>query len=368
VFSRQLGSTEIPPGTYQQIRILLAGGSVTVNNNRYGSGMNCVMLTSDPASTPQPLQLSSESKTGIKIPSGQIAGGQFVIAAGESKDLNVDFNACRSIVVQGNGQYRMKPVLHAGEVALQPSVSGTIVDSATSQPVVGGTTVVALEQKDSSGIDRVVMETLADSNGAFSFCPLPAGTYDVVATAVNGSGIAYAAGVITGVQPGNALGNVPLTAVSAPGSITGTITSSTGSAGTSADLTVSALQPITVNSSTLLVTIPSAAQSLSSATLSTAAGAGCPANTDCADYTLTVPAANPAVGAFMSGANQSPRPPAAGPANYTIDALAFVPGGAGELDCSPSELQTNQTSANTTLTVTSGASVTASTLAFNGCR
>jgi len=68
------------------------------------------MLTSDPSNTPQPLQLSSESKTGIKIPSGQIAGGDFTVGSGEDKDLNIDFNACASVVVQGNGQYRLKPV------------------------------------------------------------------------------------------------------------------------------------------------------------------------------------------------------------------------------------------------------------------
>ena len=39
-------------------------------------------------------------------------------AAGQTKDLNIDFNACASIVQQGNGQFRLKPVLHAGEVSL----------------------------------------------------------------------------------------------------------------------------------------------------------------------------------------------------------------------------------------------------------
>jgi hypothetical protein len=53
--------------------------------------------------------------------------------------------------------------------------------------------------------------------------------------------------------------------------------------------------------------------------------------------------------------------------NYTIDAIAFVPGAAGQLDCSPSEMQTSQTSANSTLTVVSGMPVTAATLAFTGC-
>jgi hypothetical protein len=65
----------------------------------------------------------------LKIPSGQIAGGQFVVAAGETKDLNIDFNACASIVTLGNGQFRLKPVLHAGEVNLtSSSINGRIVD------------------------------------------------------------------------------------------------------------------------------------------------------------------------------------------------------------------------------------------------
>lgn len=369
-FLGKLGSNGIPPGTYQQIRILLAASSMGMGSNKCGSVANCVMLTSDPMSTPETLQLSSETQTGIKISSGQLAGGQFVVAAGDNKDLNLDFDACQSIVPQGNGKYRLKPVLHAGEVALQSSstsISGTVIDSVTTQPIVGGTTVVAIEQKDTGGVDRVVMETVTDANGAFSFCPLPSGTYDVVIAAVNGAGVAYAATVITGVQPGNALGHVPLTAALVPGSITGTITTTTGSMATSADLSLSALQSITEGSSTVLVTVPLAAQSMATATVSTAAGAGCVANTDCTSYTLSVPAANPSVGQFTTGPSQSPAAPAAGPVSYTVDAIAFVPGAAGQQDCSPSELQINQTSANTTLTVVSGVPVTAAILSFTGC-
>jgi hypothetical protein len=369
-FLAQLGSNGINPGSYQQIRILLASNTASVSNNRCGTSANCVMLTSDPLSTPQPLQLSSESQTGIKIPSGQIAGGKFTVASGDNKDLDIDFNACRSIVTQGNGMYRLKPVLHAGEVGLQSassSISGTVIDSATLQPIVGGTTVVAVEQPDATGVDRVVMETAADSNGGFSFCPLASGSYDVVVAAVNGAGIAYAATVITGVQPGNTLGNMPLTPASMPASISGGITTSAGNAATSADLSLSALQSITVSSSNRLVTIPLAAQSMSTASLTTQAGAGCPANTDCANYTLSVPASNPSVGAFMMG-NQSPAAPALPPVSYTIDAIAFVPGSGGQLDCSPSEMQTNQTSMSGPLNVSAGMPATAATLAFTGCQ
>ena len=365
-FLKTLGSSELQPGTYQQIRILLADNSATVNGNQCGTAVNCVVLASDPLN-PRPLQLSSESKTGIKIAPGQIAGGTFVVAAGESKDLDLDFNACRSIVSEGNGSSRLKPVLRAGEVAQQAAISGTVIDAATQVPIVGGNTVVALEQNDGNGVDRVVMETVTDANGTFSFCPVASGTYDIVIAAVNGAGVAYAATVITGVQSSAALGQVPLTTALAPASIMGTITTSTGSAATSADLTLSALQSIVVSGSNLLVTVPLAAQSASTATLMTEPGASCPANTDCVSYTLSLPAANPSVGPFSSSGNQSPALPTVGTVTYTLDAGAFVPGSAGQADCSPADLQTSESASSTPLTVTPGASVTAATLAFTGC-
>ncbi len=369
-FLATLGSIGIQPGTYQQMRVILLANNSTVEGNKCGSAANCVMLTSDATNTPHPLLLSSEAQTGIKIPSGQLAGGNFTIAAGQTKDLNIDFNACASIVSQGNGQFRLKPVLHAGEVSLTSvSVNGTAIDSVTKQPIVG-VVIAALEQRDATtGIDRVVMEVLVGANGAFVFCPVPAGTYDVVISAIDGSGTAYAATVITGVQPGNALGNVPLTAAALPATINGQITSSTGAAGTVADLTVSALQPITVNSTNILITTPLPQFPSATATLVTAPGVGCPPNTDCVSYALKVPAANPSVGAFVTTGNQTPAVPAAGAVNYTMDALAFVPGQGNTPDCAPnSHLQTNQTVTSTPLVVTSNNAVSASTLAFTGCQ
>jgi hypothetical protein len=363
-FLKILGNTEIQAGSFQQVRILLAPNSATVSGNQCGTSANCVMLAADLTSTPYPLQLSSESQTGIKIPPGQIAGGQFVVPAGGSEDFNIDFSACQSIVTQGNGMYRLKPVLHAGEVGTQSGISGTVIDAATQAPIVGGTTVVVLEQNDGSGVDRVVMETVADNTGAFSFCPVTSGTYDIVVAAINGSGIAYGATVITGVQASSGLGTVPLTAAQAPASLTGSITTSTGTMATAADLTLSALEPI---SSSLMVTVPLAGQSAATATLMTAPAMSCPTNTDCVSYTLSLPAANPSVGMFSSSGHQSPAPPATGSVQYTIDATAFTPGMAGQPDCSPSELKTNQTSGMTPLVVTPGGSATAATLPFTGC-
>ena len=356
-FLAMLGSTGIQPGHYQQVRVILASNNATVANNKCGSSANCITLTSDPLNTPIPLQLSSESQTGIKIPSGQLAGGEFVIGSGETKDLNIDFNACASLVLQGNGNYRLKPVLHAGEVSTQTTattITGTIIDSSTLQAVAGGNTIVALEQNDGNGIDRVIMEATAASNGAFSFCPVPAGTYDLVAVAVNGSGNTYSATVISGVKPGDSVGTIPLTNAGLPSSITGQITSVGNSGAVSIDLSVAALQSAGNN---LLVTIPLAQQSAATASLTTASCG----NIDCANYTLSVPGANPAVAAFTT-MNPVPATPAGPPVNYIIDAQAFVPGMAGQQDCTSPDLQTSA------LTVTAGASTPAPDINFAGCQ
>jgi Domain of unknown function (DUF4382) len=356
-FLATLGSTGIQPGTYQQLRVFLANNG-TVNNNKCGVVPNCIVLSADPAN-PQPLQLPSEAQTGIKIPSGQIAGGQFAVGSGETKDLNIDFDACASVVLQGSGQYRLKPVLHAGEVALQSSstaISGTIIDNATQQPIIGGNTVVALEQ-NVGGIDRVIMETVPNSAGGFSFCPVPAGSYDIVATAIDGAGVTYAATVITGVQAGNSLGTVPLFPAGSPASITGQITSSTGSTGIPIDVTASALESIGNN---LQVTVPLAQQSATTATVSTASGS-CPATTDCVNYTFSLPASNPSIGAVNTAGNQSPAPPLADPVNYNIEGVAYV-SGSNQADCTNPELQSAVNN------VTAGNPFTAATLAFSGCQ
>ena len=338
-FLATLGATtSLPAGNYQQIRVILAGSG---NNSSCGNaGPNCVILAADLTKTPQPLLLSSQDKTGLKIPSGQIAGGQFTVTDGQNKTLNIDFNACASIVTQGNGQFRLKPVLHAGEVNTTSSaVDGRLVDSITKSAIPGATAIVALEQKDSAGVDRMIMQITPDSSGNFSFCPVPAGSYDIVAVAVSGTGVSYAAAIVTGVGPGSSLGNIPLTAVTsttggstAPGSITGqvtTVNSATPPAGIAEDVTLSVLA--TVNSATF--TVPLAGQTPPSATaiVTTAGGASCPLNTDCASFTLSVPGVTPQAVAFTSGTAISFSGGATAPASYNLEAAA---------SCTPAKMTT----------------------------
>jgi len=53
-FLAMLGSAEIEAGHYQQIRVILADNSVSVNGNKCGSTANCLMLTSDPRTPRNP--------------------------------------------------------------------------------------------------------------------------------------------------------------------------------------------------------------------------------------------------------------------------------------------------------------------------
>jgi hypothetical protein len=358
--------TVIEAGTYQQIRVILldnSSGATVSGNQCTGNAANCVVLAAD--GSVHTLQLSSEAQTGIKIPSGQLAGGSFVVEENQTSTLNIDFNACSSIVIQGNGQFRLKPVLHAGEVnTTNNAISGTVVDSATGLPISGGNIVVALEQ-NVSGIDRVIMQTTADSNGGFTFCPVLPGTYDVVVAAVDGSNNAFAATVTTGVQPGNSLGNVPLvTTGGAAASIAGQVTTTTGAAGTAADIQLSALQPIPGQA--FSITVPLPAQSATMLSFPTASDAACPVNTFCASYTAMVPGAHPNVGAFSSGGTTYAQN-TVDPVVFTVEGKAFVPMSGGTESCSPSTLSTSNQSGGGSLTVTPAASLTAETLAFTGC-
>ncbi len=357
---------ELQPGSYQQIRLILAPNTATVTNNACGSSANCVELGAD--SSVHPLLLSSESKTGLKIPSGQIASGAFKIDAGQTKDLDIDFITCQSIVHEGNGQYRLKPVLHAGEVsATSTSINGRVLDGITGKAV-DGAVLVAVEQKDSGGIDRVQRALLAGSDGSFVFCPLPTGTYDVVIVGTRADGAIYEPSIVTGVSVGSTTGSVSLYALSSAtlssALLQGTVTSQTAaSAGTIADVELSVLE--TTNSVTYTIPLaPTSTQNAATLSVETAPSGGtvtCPNGTDCANYSMVVSSAAANVGPWSSSG--TPLTANVTLATYKIDGVAFVPSSGGLADCSPSEQTTPA------FTLSAGA-VTASVdpLAFASCQ
>jgi hypothetical protein len=379
----QLGSTSLPSGDYQQMRLILlanaapSGPAPSTDSNACfkplgGDVFNCV-VDSTGAHT---LNLSSEANTGLKIPPGQIMGGPIHVAAGQSVDLNIDFNTCASIIKEGNGDFRLKPVLTAGVVsANMTGISGQIVDSVTSQPIAGA--IVTLQFADKSGIDRIAMQQQTDLTGHFSFCPLAVGAvFDVVSDALTSSGTAYNVTVVPNVVGGTNLGTVPLVAEkpatagasTGPGTIQGAITAINGMTGASIDADVSALQTVTVSSTNHTFTVPLFPKSNAAdikVTSSTTCPTGAPKGALCGSYALVVPASNPAVGTFSAG-KTTITPPATGDVLYTVEADASNPTSDAAM-CSPSSQTTSKDATAMPLKVTPGATTTAAELDFTGC-
>jgi hypothetical protein len=381
----QLGSASLPAGSYQQIRLLLvsntpaAGDAVPATNNCAGNGYNCVVLAD---STIHELQLSSQANTGLKIPPGQIVGGPLQVTAGQSVDLNIDFNACASIVQEGNGKFRLKPTLTAGQVsANNTGISGKVVDSVTKGPIAGNVQV-AIEQPDSTGVDRIVMQAVADSNGNFNFCPLPTGMFDIVVVGIGPANVPYNATTVLSIPNGTNLGSIPLIAevgATAPAVFQGFVTATNGAAAGTIDASLSALQAVpTGPTTTLQVTIPLQtipatsttpevdSTGLISVSANTSCPTGAPANANCAQYTLVVPASNPSV-AIFSSSGFTYSTPATGDVLFTVDARAAVPLSGGTPDCTPSEQMVAKDSTAAPLKALPATTTTVAEIDFSSC-
>jgi len=381
----QLGSASLPAGTYQQIRLLLVSNTpgasdATPNSNACaGHGFNCVVLEDGSI---HELLLSSQANTGLKIPPGQIVGGPLTVTAGQSVDLNIDFNACQSIVAEGNDKFRLKPTLTAAQVSANNSgIGGQVMDSVTKKAI-NGSVQVAIEQQDANGVDRIMMQAVADSNGNFRFCPLPTGTFDIVVVAIGPANVPYNATAVLNVPNGTNLGGIPLiaeTGAAAPAQLQGVVTATSGTAAVSIDATLSTLQTVSSGgSSTRQITIPlqtipatnTTPEVDSTGIVSVDSTTGCPAtapkNANCATYTLVVPASNPSVGLFSaSGFTYST--PATGDALFTVDARAAKPMSGGVADCMPSEQMTSKDNMNMPLKALPATTTNVAEIDFASC-
>jgi uncharacterized protein DUF4382 len=402
-------SSTLPAGKYQQIRVILFGGASHGNAAKKGGGgtppstnacssigklpatvFNCVQLASDGSF--HALSIGSAGKNGIKIPPGAIGNGGLKVNAGKALDLDLDFNACESIVQTGNsGKFRLKPTLRADEVGLSPEIDGTVVEATVSNnSVSAGANAVAgahvwLEQQSSDftqtgaatieKVDNLVQTVNADSSGHFRFCPVGSGTYEIVTDAESvpsSAGTPSNATVTTGVvvDAGGGPANLVIPVVSdstAAATISGEVTTANPVA-TGDNVSLSALQPFGATPVQALVpfftgTVPTPPTVTTSAT-GTANGCTlgtiCPIGTNCACYSLVAPASNPVVGAANTDGSGYAVPTAAPPINFQVGGSATALGSSSPV-CSPSSLFT------ATFAVTGGATTTAPELDFTGC-
>ncbi len=257
-----------------------------------------------------------------------------------------------------------------------------MVDSLTKAPI-AGKVLVAIEQTDKMGIDRIVMQAAADANGNFRFCPLPTGTFDIVIDAVNSNNVPYNATVVLNVPNGTNLNTIPLiaeTGATAPAVLQGFVTATKGTSAATADVTLAALQTVSSGgtSASRQITIPlESIQAIgatpavdSTESISVEANTNCPTgsplNANCKQYTLVVPASNPNVGVFSSS-GVSYTAPASGDVLFTVDAQAFVPMSGGTADCTPPEVPAAKDTMGQPLKVTAATTTNVARIDFSGC-
>ena len=151
----------IPSGDYTQIRLLLAEGCHVIVDGETHE-----------------LEVPSGETSGLKL------NHPFTLNPDAIYEATLDFDACRSIHVTGNGRYKMKPVIHV----IVNEASGGLRGVAL--PLDARASVWAVTGGDSA---LAWADTLT---GEFAFTMLMEGTYDVTVTANAG---AYVDSVITGV-------------------------------------------------------------------------------------------------------------------------------------------------------------------------
>jgi hypothetical protein len=141
-----IATGELDAGTISQVRLILgSNNTVTVDGVIY------------PLSTPSAMQ------SGLKCQVHR------TFEPGVSYTILLDFDAGQSIVVKGNGEYQLKPVIRTIDEATTGSVRGSITP----------TGVIASVTAESGGM---MYSSVTATNGGFLVAGLPAGTYDMTFT------------------------------------------------------------------------------------------------------------------------------------------------------------------------------------------
>jgi hypothetical protein len=358
---------QLAAGNYQQVRIYLGPDSraSTVANNACGASYaNCLVRTDNSL---HDLVLPAAASQGIELAANHIINGSIAINAGDQPYIDLNIDVCSSILATADGQYEFNPMVHAGLIPSTGStISGTVVSAKTGQPLTGGSVVVALEQKDAAtGIDRILMRTSAGSNGTFVMCPVPQGTYDLVAVGVDGANVSYSAGVETGIQSGQLAGKVPLVPGSQQGTLEGLITTQgTGLTpiGVSLAVQADALQQIATNGATITVPLlPS--QSPYNEAMLTINGSSCAPGADCAPFVMQLPSSTPNVVACSEQTAQFKQQKGSKP-GYTAESVAAIPGTGGAAACAAGSLL----APNGPVGVGSGETTMTSAMSFTQCQ
>jgi hypothetical protein len=138
-----IATGDLDPGRVQQIRLILG------ENNSLAAG-----------SATYALEVPSSAQSGLKLQVHQ------TLEAGVAYQLLLDFDANQSIVMEGNGSYKLKPVIRVVETALSGAIKGQLAPSGVPAAVTASSSTGAYS-------------SAADANGYYLIRGVPAGTYTV---------------------------------------------------------------------------------------------------------------------------------------------------------------------------------------------
>ncbi len=137
-----LCQVELPAGKLSQIRLILGDDNeLIIGANNY------------------PIKTPSAQTSGLKLNLHQN------LSAGTSYTIWLDFDACKSVVKKGNGDYSLKPVIRVYSDSTNGKLKGVV------QPDSLPTSVYAIDGSDS-------FMTITNPDGFFMICGLD-GNYDV---------------------------------------------------------------------------------------------------------------------------------------------------------------------------------------------
>jgi hypothetical protein len=167
-----LASSDIPTGTIEQMRLILGDNNYVVVN-----GENI------------PLKTPSAQQSGLKLNIHQS------VSSGILYTITLDFDAGKSIVKTGNGNYILKPVIRTVFNAVGGSIKGFVLPDTVT------TAVFAIQPPDT------IASTFTGSNGGYLIKGLAAGSYtlsfvpnDTSFTTETKTGIAVTTGNVTTVD------------------------------------------------------------------------------------------------------------------------------------------------------------------------
>lgn len=163
---------EIAPGIYDEIRLVVSAGTVTLKD---GTVFN--------------LNVPSGSSSGLKIK----VKSPIEVVTGLSSDLLLDFDLSKSFVPQSSGShisgFHFSPVVRAVNMTVAGTISGTVTGDQGTPAVASDDTVLEGVLVTISQDGQEIATAVTDANGKFTVIGLTAGTYTLKAELSGGSSV-----------------------------------------------------------------------------------------------------------------------------------------------------------------------------------